>query len=101
MPTATTGTASGDGCEGAPLTGAPASPVTDHPRPHFESAALITIDTQLDTLDGQPFEVSGTTAILPRIRRLVQAFRAAGAPIIHIVRLYKRDGSNVDLSRRR
>ncbi len=68
--------------------------------PEWTSAALITIDTQCDTLDGQPFEIPGTTAILPRIKALLVAFRSAGRPIIHIVRIYRADGSNVDLCRK-
>jgi len=69
--------------------------------PDFASVALVTIDTQRDTLDGQPFEVPGTSAALPEMRRLAAAFRAAGRPIVHVVRLYRPDGSNVDLCRRR
>ncbi len=69
--------------------------------PDFTRAALVTIDTQQDTLDGQPFEVPGTSAALPEMRRLAAAFRAAGRPIVHVVRLYRPDGSNVDLCRRR
>jgi nicotinamidase-related amidase len=68
--------------------------------PDFSSIALITIDTQVDTLDGQPLEIAGTSAILPQMRRLLQAFRSRRFPIIHVVRLYKEDGSNVDLCRR-
>lgn len=66
----------------------------------FSSIALITIDTQRDTLDGQPFEIPGTSAILPNMKRLIQVFRKVRLPIIHIVRLYKKDGSNIDLCRR-
>lgn len=68
--------------------------------PDFSSTALITIDTQHDTLDGQPLEIPGTSAILPQMRRLLGIFRQREMPIIHIVRLYKQDGSNVDLCRR-
>lgn len=68
--------------------------------PEWSSSALITIDTQCDTLDGQPFEIPGTSAILPRMKSLLAAFRSAGRPIIHIVRIYRADGSNVDLCRR-
>lgn len=63
-------------------------------------SALITIDTQRDTLDGQPLGIPGTSAVLPRMRRLVAAYRRAGMPIVHIVRLYQADGANVDLCRR-
>lgn len=68
--------------------------------PEWSNAALITMDTQCDTLDGQPFAIPGTSAILPRMRAVLEAFRAAGKPIIHIVRIYKPDGSNVDPCRR-
>lgn len=71
-----------------------------HTQPDFSSIALITIDTQRDTLDNQPFEIPGTSAILPNMKRLTHAFRKVGMPIVHIVRLYKKDGSNVDLCRR-
>lgn len=68
--------------------------------PEYHRSALITIDVQCDTLDGGSFEVPGTSAILPRIGRLTATFRSRGAPIIHVVRIYKPDGSNVDLCRR-
>jgi nicotinamidase-related amidase len=68
--------------------------------PDFSAAALITIDTQRDTLDGQPLEIPGTSSILPNMSRLLSAFRALHRPIVHVVRLYKPDGSNVDLCRR-
>ena len=68
--------------------------------PDFASAALVTIDTQRDVLDGGTLEIAGTSAALPRMRELVQGFRAARAPIVHIVRLYEPDGSNADICRR-
>lgn len=68
--------------------------------PEWSNSALITIDTQCDTLDGHPFEIPGTSAILPRMRTILEAFRAVEKPVIHIVRIYKADGSNVDLCRR-
>jgi nicotinamidase-related amidase len=74
--------------------------MSSYTEPQWSSAALITIDTQSDTLDGQPFEIPGTSAVVPRIRVLLDAFRGAGRPIVHIVRLYQRDGSNVDPCRR-
>jgi nicotinamidase-related amidase len=68
--------------------------------PDFGAMALITIDVQNDFLKGQPFEIPGTSEALPQMRKLVEAFRRARRPVIHIVRLYKRDGSNADLCRR-
>ena len=69
-------------------------------KPLFDSAALITIDTQADFLDGGPFEIPGTRAVLPAMRELLLAFRRTGRPIVHIVRMYRTDGSNVDVCRR-
>lgn len=74
--------------------------MSGHTTPDLSTAALITIDTQCDTLDGGPFEIPGTSAILPNIRALLGEFRKAQNPIVHIVRIYKPDGSNVDLCRR-
>lgn len=71
-----------------------------HTAPLFASAALVTVDVQRDVLDGQPLEISGTSAALAAMRELTDAFRAAARPIVHIVRIYKPDGSNVDLCRR-
>ncbi len=68
--------------------------------PDFASAALITIDTQRDVLDGGPFEIAGTSDALAAMRALAEAFRAAERPIVHIVRLYEEDGANADLCRR-
>jgi nicotinamidase-related amidase len=69
--------------------------------PDWESSALVTIDTQNDfTLPGAPSEIAGTVDVLPVLRSLVGAFREAGRPIFHVVRLYRPDGSNVDSCRR-
>ena len=68
--------------------------------PEFEKSALITIDVQRDVLEGQPLEIPGSSAAAGAIGRLADCFREAGRPIVHVVRLYKRDGSNVDPCRR-
>lgn len=69
------------------------------PRPAI--SALISIDVQNDfTLADAPAQISGTQERLPQIRELLRAFRAAGCPIVHVVRLYLPDGSNVDACRR-
>ncbi len=69
-------------------------------QPDFSAIALVTIDIQRDFLDGQPFAIEGTSAVIPRIRLLLDAFRRARLPIVHMVRLYQPDASNVDLCRR-
>jgi len=66
----------------------------------LDAAALVTIDVQRDTLDGQVLEIPGTSAAVPRMARLAAAFRSAGRPIVHVVRLYLADGSNAEPSRR-
>jgi nicotinamidase-related amidase len=71
-----------------------------HTAPRFEAAALVTIDVQRDTLDGRPLEIPGTSTALAAMVRLADAFRRAGRPIVHVLRLYREDGSNVDLCRR-
>jgi nicotinamidase-related amidase len=77
------------------------SPGADrHVAPEFAASALVTIDVQRDVLDGQPLEIAGTSAALPRMRELTAAFREAQRPIVHVVRLYHPDASNVDLCRR-
>jgi nicotinamidase-related amidase len=68
--------------------------------PEYERAALITIDVQNDTLDGGPFEVPGTSGVLPAIAGLCRAFRKTGRPIVHIMRIYTPDGENADLCRK-
>lgn len=68
--------------------------------PEFGSAALLSIDVQLDFLDDGPAAIPGTTAILPALGELVAHFRARERPIVHALRLYAADGSNVDRCRR-
>jgi nicotinamidase-related amidase len=73
----------------------------NYTEPDLIHSALITIDTQCDfSLSGAPAEIEGTIDIVPNMVRLLAAYRRYRLPIIHIVRLYLPDGSNVDLSRR-
>jgi nicotinamidase-related amidase len=74
--------------------------MSKYTEPELDKTVLITIDTQRDTLDGQPLEIPGTSAVLPNIRLLLNIFRNRSMPIIHIVRIYQRDGGNVDICRR-
>ncbi|UCD09381.1 MAG: cysteine hydrolase [Dehalococcoidales bacterium] len=74
--------------------------MSKYTEPELDKAALITIDTQRDTLDGQPFEIPGTSTALSNIGLLLDIFRSHSMPIIHIVRIYQRNGSNVDICRR-
>lgn len=51
-------------------------------------------------LPDAPARVPGTAEAAPKMGRLVEAFRRAGRPVVHVVRLYLPDGSNADLCRR-
>lgn len=69
--------------------------------PDWPNATLLTIDVQRDfALPEAVAEIPGTAEAAPRMGRLVEAFRRAGRPVIHVVRLYLPDGSNADLCRR-
>lgn len=69
--------------------------------PRIAKSVLITIDTQNDfTLDDAPAQIVGTANVIPNMARLLESYRKKGMPIIHVVRLYLRDGSNVDLCRK-
>jgi nicotinamidase-related amidase len=74
--------------------------VDPHIAPHWDTAALITIDMQRDFLSDGAFGLAGTTEVLPNLAKLIEAFRATGRPIVHIVRLYPADGLDVDRVRR-
>jgi nicotinamidase-related amidase len=69
--------------------------------PELSHSVLVTIDSQNDfALPGAPAVIAGTYDILPRMVKLLKQYRERGLPIIHIVRLYLPDGSNVDLCRK-
>ena len=69
--------------------------------PDWQNSALITIDVQQDfTLPNAPCEIAGTMEVVSALWSLVEAFRDVGRPIVHVVRLYRPDGSNVDACRR-
>ena len=74
--------------------------IDPHLEPHWDSAALITIDMQRDFLSDGAFGLAGTTEILPNLGKLTDAFRATERPIVHVVRLYPADGQDVDRVRR-
>ncbi|MBY3552814.1 cysteine hydrolase [Modestobacter lapidis] len=69
-----------------------------HIAPELDRSALLVIDTQVDFVDGGASPIPGTSAVVPVIARLLAAYRAAGRPVVHVVRLY--DGDDVDLARR-
>src|SRR5882724_10833276 len=73
----------------------------DYLSPERGRAALLTIDAQCDfALPNSPAKVCGTMAAVPAMRRLLDSFRERTQPIVHVVRLYRCDGSNVELCHR-
>jgi nicotinamidase-related amidase len=74
--------------------------IDPHLVPHWDSAALVTIDMQRDFLSDGAYGLAGTSEVMPQLQGLTAAFRAAGRPIVHIVRLYPGDGKDVDRVRR-
>jgi len=69
--------------------------------PRLLTSALLTIDTQCDfVLPDSAALIPGAIDIIPNMTSLLNAYRQYSLPIIHIVRLYMPDGSNVDLCRK-
>lgn len=63
--------------------------------------ALLIIDMQHDfAVPGGACEVPGAHATIPVIRRVLTRFRDLAWPVVHVVREYRADGSDVELSRR-
>ncbi|SEF46006.1 cysteine hydrolase family protein [Paenibacillus sp. UNC499MF] len=70
-------------------------------QPNLAACALLTIDTQNDfSLPGAPAEIPGTNEVLPVMSRILEQCRTSGIPVIHVIRIYERDGSNADLCRK-
>lgn len=75
--------------------------MSQHTHPKQSSSALIGIDVQNDfTLISAPAKIRGTHEKVPQMLQLLSAFRVAERPIIHVIRLYLPDGSNVDSCRK-
>jgi nicotinamidase-related amidase len=75
--------------------------MNDYISPQWSRSALLSIDVQRDFSlpDGALF-IPGTPEAISAMERLTKVYRSADLPIVHIVRLYVQDGSNVDLCRR-
>ena len=73
----------------------------EYTSPDYSNMALVTIDVQNDFLPGASLEVKDILEIIPRIIQLLRLFRERNKLIVHIVRLYNEDGTNVDICRKR
>lgn len=64
--------------------------------------ALAIIDMQNDfVLPGAPARVAGAMQTIPNIVKLLTYFRATKQPIFYVVREYRQDGSDIELTRYR
>jgi nicotinamidase-related amidase len=75
--------------------------IDPYTQPRSGSAALVLIDVQRDFYaDDAPLPIEGTRTAIPAMARLTTEFRDRALPIVHVVRLYRADGSNADLVRK-
>jgi len=64
-------------------------------------SALLIIDMQNDfVLEGKPLRVAGASAVIPKIQSVLAGFRNRNLPVFHIVRVHRKDGSDVEIIRR-
>ncbi|MFD3258171.1 cysteine hydrolase family protein [Paenibacillus lentus] len=69
--------------------------------PNLRNAAVLTIDTQNDfSLPGATAEIKGTYEVLSNMVKILEVCRKNRLPIIHVLRIYKADGSNADICRK-
>lgn len=69
--------------------------------PNLSKSAVITIDVQNDfSLPGAVAEIKGTNEVIPQMKAMLELCRKKQIPIIHVIRIYKEDGSNADICRR-
>lgn len=74
---------------------------TPYTRLNPERCALLTIDAQNDWGDPAGIKpMPDLESVMPNILAVTEAFRRAGRPVIHVVRIYLEDASNVDPCRR-
>lgn len=65
-----------------------------------EKTALIIIDMQNDfVLPGAPACIAGALATVPKILLVLQRFREKNLPVFHVVREYREDGSDIEITR--
>lgn len=75
--------------------------MSDYTLPERERVALITNELQRDYLEeGSPLSTYTTRQSARQAAGIVRAFRAQGLPILHGVRFFLPDGSNVEPCRR-
>lgn len=70
-------------------------------KPDWEHTALLTIDIQNDfSLPEAVAEITGTYEIIHNMVSVLNTCRKNNIPIIHVIRIYKENGSNADICRK-
>ena len=66
-----------------------------------KDTALLVIDMQNDfVLENAPLRVKGALAVVDNVKKVLESFRSNNLPIFHIVRVHRKDGSDVEITRR-
>jgi nicotinamidase-related amidase len=74
----------------------------DYTAPDRTRCALVVVDAQQDYIDpDSPVRSAECSQTVDPLGRLVAGVRGLNVPIVHTVRYYRPDGSNVDLCRRK
>ena len=66
----------------------------------IKNYGLLIIDMQNDfVMPGSPIRVAGAKATIPVIKKVLKAFRSSKLPVFHVVREYRSDGSDIEITR--
>jgi nicotinamidase-related amidase len=66
----------------------------------MKQAALLIIDMQNDfVLEGAPLKVVQARSVVPKIYEVLAGFRKKRLPVFHILRVHRKDGSDVEITR--
>ena len=66
----------------------------------MKQTALLIIDMQNDfVLEGAPLRVAQAKTVIPNILEILRRFRAENQPVFHVIRVHRKDGSDVEIIR--
>ena len=66
----------------------------------MKQAALLIVDMQNDfVLEGAPLRVAQARSVVPKIYEVLAEFRKKRLSVFHILRVHRRDGSDVEITR--
>ncbi len=62
--------------------------------------ALIIVDMQNDAvLPGAPMYIAGAQTTIPQLKKLLEHFHKKYLPVFHVIREYRADGSDIEITR--